>query len=139
MMDQTLLTLEKTTLDQLTHIQTLQELEALKVAILGKKGDLTQILKSVSQLSPDERPKMGQACNRLKHHLLEQFDQTKNKLENTAWESELAEQSCDATLPGHTHHEAGVAPLQQVNDDVSGSYERLGFTTQKGPDKESAY
>jgi len=139
MTDNTLSTLETTTLEQLTAIQTLQELESLKVAVLGKKGGLTQILKSVSQLTPEERPKMGQACNRLKHRLLDQFDQTKNKLENAAWESELTQGSCDATLPGHTHHYAGVHPLQQVIDDVIGIFERLGFTTQKGPDIESDY
>ena len=97
--------------DQLEHIRQsalamldaaadTQELEALRVKLLGKKGELTAVLKQMGKLSAEERPVMGQLANTVRAAIEERLTEAKARLEAKAMDARLAAEIVDVTIPG---------------------------------------
>lgn len=138
MKDQLLLLKEKT-FSALTSASNLEELESLKVSVLGKKGELTQLLKSVSDIPLEERPIIGQLANEVKTELFTALTTRQKDLEKKLLEVHLANDTTDPTLPkvgaalGHEH------PLNQTIRHLVKLFNRLGFSVKEGPDIETDF
>ncbi len=135
----TLDTLGSDTLIQIQALTTLKDLDDLRVAILGKKGQLTEILKGMASLSNEERPLVGQKANQVKVILQDALDQRKIELENSQWEAQLQADTTDITLPSRRARLGKLHPINQTLRDVISCFERLGFSLKEGPDIETDY
>jgi phenylalanyl-tRNA synthetase alpha chain len=118
-------------------IETLRQVEA---KFLGKKGSLTQIMRSVGKLPPDERATLGRLANEAKRRMTELFDVKRQ--EQTAQDTEAERRMAaayDPTLPGSVRPRGGVHPITAVQWEVAGVFERMGFVIETGPEMESEF
>ena len=111
-------------------------LEALRVRYLGKKGELTAILKQMGKLSAEERPVMGQLANQIRSDLEASIENTRKRLEAAALEARLQMETLDVTIPaeelklGHKH------PMYMALDEIKDIFVGMGFTVLDGPEVE---
>ena len=105
----------------------LSKLNEVRVAILGKKGELTAVLKGMKDVAPEDRPKVGQWVNETRAAIEEKLDETKKKLEAAALDAQLKSEVIDVTLPakrnkiGHSH------PNAEVLDQVKRFFTGMGY------------
>jgi phenylalanyl-tRNA synthetase alpha chain len=109
------------------------ELESLRVELLGRKGKLTAILRELGRLTPEERPRIGAEANRVKEALSARLDERRAE---GARERE-AGPAIDLTLPGRSRWEGGVHPVTLVVDEICEIFEDLGFARVRGPEVET--
>jgi len=114
-------------------------LEAVRVAALGKKGRVSELMKSLGGMSADERKTAGPALNGLKDRLTDALSARKAALSEAKLEARLAEEKIDVTLPvRESPLEAGrIHPLSQVLDEVVAIFSDMGFAVEQGPDIET--
>ena len=118
----------------------LKALEDIRVRFLGRKGMITEILKSVASLPPEERPLAGQAANETRSAVSEALDARKAALEGEAEARRAVESACDFSLPGRTGFPLGhTHVLNQVAGEIIGIFSEMGFQVAQGPDIESEY
>lgn len=118
----------------------LNALEQLRVQYLGKKGELTDLLKGVSQLAVADRPKMGQAVNQAKRDLQALITTQTETLQAAALEAQLAAEKIDITLPGRQFaHRGSLHPVTRVTHRVVELFKSLGFSVAEGPEIEDDY
>ena len=115
------------------------ELEQLRVKYLGKKGQLTDLLKSVSQLSVEERPKFGKAINLAKQELQTLLMQRETELKAVVLETKLKAETIDVTLPGRGEVLGSLHPVTRVLERVTELLGTMGFTVAEGPEIEDEY
>ena len=113
------------------------EIEAIRVKYLGKKGELTAILKQMGSLSPEERPKMGALVNEAKQELEELISVKKNELKSAVQQKKLAEETIDITLPHKEIKPGKLHPLNTVLDDMINIFQSMGFDVVDGPEVET--
>ena len=101
-MKETLERIRQEALSALEGTQAAQELEALRVKYLGKKGELTAVLKQMGRLSAEERPVMGQLANEVRASLERAIETAAKKLESAALEARLKAEAVDVTIPGQS-------------------------------------
>lgn len=126
-------------LDEIKAALDLDSLEKLKVAYLGKKGCLTDILKGLGALSPEERPKLGQAVNLVKGEISKTLYHRKEALEAKALAEKLAKDKIDVTLPGRKASIGSFHPVTRVRQRVNDYFKRGGFDVVEGPEIETDY
>jgi phenylalanyl-tRNA synthetase alpha chain len=114
-------------------------LEEARVRVLGRKGDLTQILRGLKHLSPDERGRVGQAANLLKAELETEFDRARESISRQAEQARLASDSVDPTLPGRRSLLGRRHILHRVIGDLVEIFAGLGFQLAEGPEVELDY
>jgi phenylalanyl-tRNA synthetase alpha chain len=116
-------------------------IEAVRVATLGKKGSVSEMLKTLGAMSPDERQTMGPAINGLKNRVTEALAARKAELRETAIVARLAAEAVDVTLPVRpSPAERGrIHPISQVIDEIAAIFGDLGFSVAEGPDIETDY
>ncbi len=112
------------------------ELDALRVKFLGKKGELTAILKQMGGLSPEERPKMGQIANEVRSALEEKIELRKNELQALALDLKLKAEKLDVTVPGDTIEIGHRHPMSKALDEATDLFAGMGFTVLEGPEVE---
>ncbi|MCE9650150.1 MAG: phenylalanine--tRNA ligase subunit alpha, partial [Parvibaculum sp.] len=114
-------------------------LEAVRVAALGKKGRVSELMKSLGGMSAEERKTAGPALNGLKDRLTDALAARKSSLSQAKLEARLAEEKIDVTLPvRESPAEAGrIHPLSQVLDEVVTIFADMGFAVEQGPDIET--
>ena len=118
--------------------QSAAELDALRVQYLGKKGELTAVLKMMGKLSAEERPAMGQLANEVRA-VLEQALETKGKeLEAKALEDRLKAEALDVTVPGKNMKLGHRHPMYIALDEIKEIFIGMGFTVLDGPEVELA-
>ena len=113
-------------------------LDALRVQYLGKKGELTAVLKMMGKLSPEERPAMGQLANEVRAALDEALDTAAAKLAEAALERQLAEETLDVTIPGKGVSVGHRHPMYIALDEIKDIFIGMGFTVLDGPEVEFA-
>uniref|UniRef100_A0A7C3WI73 Phenylalanine--tRNA ligase alpha subunit n=1 Tax=Desulfobacca acetoxidans TaxID=60893 RepID=A0A7C3WI73_9BACT len=128
-------TLREKALAEITRAQSAEELEGLRVKYLGRKGRLTQILRSLKELPPEVRKRMGQQANRAKEALEAALTQALGALKEKALR-EAAEREIDVTLPGRRHHLGHIHPLTRIMNEICDIFQRLGFEAVEGPEVE---
>ena len=115
------------------------ELEALRVQYLGKKGELTAVLKQMGKLSAEERPVIGQLANQVRADIEQMLEQTKTDLEAKALDIRLAGETLDVTLPGQKKPLGKKHPLTIVLDELKEIVVGMGFEIATGPEVELDY
>ena len=124
---------------QLLESSSRQELENLRVQILGKKGELTAILKQMGSLSPEERPIMGQKANEVRAFIENKIQERQAELKAKESELKLAMETIDVTLPGDKKPLGHKHPLSIVLDEVKDIFIGMGFQIATGPEVEWDY
>lgn len=122
--------------EALASIASVQELEALKVKVLGKKGSLTALLRSMGQLSPEERPKAGQMINETREQLTAALEEKQAALSSAEKEMRLKKEAIDVTEPRDLPLVGTVHPTQLVLNEVLSCFEGLGYEVVEGPEVE---
>jgi phenylalanyl-tRNA synthetase alpha chain len=126
-------------LTELNELQNIEELENFRVQVLGKKGELTAILKQMGTLSAEERPQMGQLANEVRQSIEELLAQRKAALKAVEQEMKLKMETVDVTLPGKTSDIGHKHPLSIVLDEVKDIFIGMGFQIATGPEVEWDY
>ncbi|MBR7071364.1 MAG: phenylalanine--tRNA ligase subunit alpha [Clostridia bacterium] len=121
----------------LNHAGIEQEIEDLRVKYLGKKGELTAILKQMGSLSAEERPAMGQLVNDAKQELEALIATRKKDLKAAATELKLKAERIDITLPAKMRKQGHLHPLTGVTNDMIDIFRSMGFDVVDGPEVET--
>ncbi|MBQ4119323.1 MAG: phenylalanine--tRNA ligase subunit alpha [Clostridia bacterium] len=122
---------------ELENAQNGTEIEALRVKYLGKKGELTAILKQMGGLSPEERPIMGQLVNQAKAELETLIAEKTELMKKAALEQKLKDETIDITLPAKEINKGKLHPLNTVLDDMIDIFTSMGFDVVDGPEVET--
>ncbi len=123
----------------LNNARDLQALDQVRVHYLGKKGVLTEYLKSLGQLPREERPKVGEAVNRAKQTLQAAIDARRTELEAQAIQARLAAEKIDVTLPGRGQRSGGLHPVTRTLQRIQSLFAQAGFSVVEGPEIEDDY
>ena len=115
-----------------------EELEALRVKYLGKKGELTGILRQMGKLSAEERPVMGQLANELRADIENAIEQRREALSSVMLEKKLKDEELDVTLPGEKKTLGHKHPMYNVLDQIKDIFIGMGFEIVDGPEVELA-
>ena len=113
-------------------------LDALRVQYLGKKGELTAVLKQMGKLSAEERPVMGQLANEVRAVLESAIEAQAAVLADKALEQRLRDEALDVTIPGKTFHLGHKHPMYLALDEIKDIFVGMGFTVLDGPEVELA-
>ena len=113
-------------------------LDALRVQYLGKKGELTAVLKQMGKLSAEERPAMGQLANEVRAVLEQAIEAAAQKLEAAALEARLVNETLDVTIPGKSVAMGHKHPMYIALDEIKDIFVGMGFTVLDGPEVELA-
>ena len=130
--------IKQNALNALDAAETPAALEELRVKLLGKKGELTAVLKMMGKLSPEERPVMGQLANAVRAEIENKLEQRKAAINASVLEAKLAAESIDVTIPGETVKLGHQHPMNQVLQQVKDIFVGLGYTVVDGPEVELA-
>lgn len=114
-------------------------LDALRVKYLGKKGELTAILKQMGKLSAEERPVIGQVANEVRQTLEAAVARRQEELKAREMELRLAAEKLDVTMPGKVRAQGGLHPLSIVQEDLIDIFRSMGFDVVDGPEVETDY
>ena len=124
---------------QLQAAVSVQEAEDVRVKVLGKKGALTEILKSMGKLAPEERKELGQAANQVRAEIEELLKETFDKLKSAAQEAKLKAEKIDVTEPGKTVKLGAKHPVTVTIEEMSKVFKSMGFTLTEGPEVETVF
>jgi phenylalanyl-tRNA synthetase alpha chain len=119
--------------------EDLKSLDEYRVHYLGKKGQLTEFLKSLGQLSPEERPVFGQKINRIKQQVQELIEKQSQLLHKKQVEQQLAAESIDITLPGRGQTMGSLHPVTKTRERIEALFTQMGFAILDGPEIEDDY
>ncbi len=125
--------------DELKKVAEIRSLDDIRVRYLGKKGELTAILKQMGKLSPEERPVMGQFANEVRSMIENAVDEKMKELKSKAKEERLRAETLDVTMPGKAQPEGHRHPLSIVMDEVKDIFIGMGFKVADGPEVELDY
>ena len=117
----------------------LKSLEEARVRFLGRKGQVTDILRGLAQLPPEERPAVGQLANEVKEAIAQALESRKALLEGEAEQASAARDRLDITLPGRRRRTGHMHVVNQVIEEVLETMFELGFQIATGPDVETEY
>lgn len=138
-MEKTLKNLEKIALEKISTITNLKNLEAAEINFLGRKGELTNILRGLKDLPPKQKPLIGQLSNSVKNTIQTAFNSKKQELENATLEKELTKEFFDTTIPAKAREIGHIHPLSQIQEEVERIFNQMGFAIMDGPEIESEY
>ena len=137
-MKETLEQIRREALAALSETKTAADLEALRVRYLGKKGELTALLKQMGRLSAEERPVMGQLANEGREALTEALARQQKVLEAAALHARLEAETLDVTIPGKPVEVGHKHPMYTVLDEIKDIFIGMGFDILDGPEIEQA-
>jgi len=123
-------------LEKADNMETLNE---IRVKFLGKKGELTKVLRGMGSLSAEERPRVGQLANKVRAELEEYLAHRTIEVKNKELENRLAEERIDVTLPGTPFSLGKNHPLTRVQEEIENIFLGLGFSIVEGPEIETDF
>ncbi len=126
-------------LDAIETALDLAALETLRVAVLGRKGRLSELMRGLGGLEPDERQAAGLVFNLLKTELAEAIEARRATLESAGLLAELSEEGIDVTAPVRPEETGTIHPVNQVLDEVTEIFADMGFSVAEGPDIETEF
>jgi len=138
-MEQELQRIKEVALTAIKAATDQQVLQDVRVKYLGKKGEVTALLKGLGKLSPEERPKMGAFVNAVRETLEAELDKIKSSMETAAMNARLEEEKIDITLPGRAPKTGHIHPLTTVNEMIEDFFMKMGYTVEEGPEVEQDY
>ena len=116
-----------------------QALEQLRVHYLGKKGEITQLMKQLGKLSAEERPKAGALINAAREQVQTALVERKQFLDNIALETKLAAETIDVTLAGRGQQSGGLHPVTRTLERIEQFFTKIGYGIAEGPEVEDDY
>lgn len=130
----------KTTVEKLlSEASDLNSLEDIRIKYLGKKGELTAVLKGMGALSAEERPIIGALANEIRDFLGAEIDSKKAELEQKLQDEKLKDEVLDVTMPGKSQEIGNLHPLTKVLNEFKDIFIGLGFEVAEGPEVEYDY
>ena len=136
-MQEKLLTLKESALNDIKKVLSIEEVENLRIKYLGKKGEITSILKEMGKLSKEERPVIGKVANEVREALEEAISSKKEELKNIEKNKKLKEEVIDVTMPSKKIRVGKLHPISQIIDEVSEIFIGMGFSIAEGPEVET--
>ena len=137
-MKQTLENIRQAALASLAEAKTPADLEELRVKWLGKKGELTAVLKMMGKLTPEERPVMGQLANAVRAQIEAKLEERKAAIHAAVLEAKLESETIDVTIPGEEVAVGHQHPMNQVLQEIKDIFVGMGYTVVDGPEVELA-
>ena len=128
--------LREDVLEKLNNVGNLDELNDLKVKVLGKKGEFTAIMKGMAEIAAEKRAEFGKVTNELKVVLQDRFDEKFNTLKEMAKQERLKNETIDITLPGRKANEGSLHPLTKTVAEIKEIVSDMGFDIVDGPEIE---
>ena len=125
-------------ISRLENSDTLAALEELRLQFLGKKGEVTALLKQMGKLSPEERPVMGQLANQVRADIEDMLAERKQELEAHALDAKLKAEALDVTIPGDEMTFGHQHPMNQVLQEIKDIFTGMGYQIVDGPEVELA-
>ncbi len=119
--------------------EKIQELDQVRVDYLGKKGEITQLLKTLGKLDASERPAAGAKINEAKEGVLDKLLAKKESLETAELEIKLRSEAVDVTLPGRASDTGGLHPVTKTMRRIEQFFARAGYSVEVGPEIEDDY
>jgi phenylalanyl-tRNA synthetase alpha chain len=117
----------------------LEQLEQLRVSYLGKKGQLSGVLRGMGKLTPEDRPRIGALANVVKELLQDNLEQKRSSLQTAQIQAQLEAETLDVTMPGVYRPQGRLHPLNSTIDRALDVFVGLGYTVASGPEMESDY
>jgi phenylalanyl-tRNA synthetase alpha chain len=114
-------------------------LEQIRVQYLGKKGELTQVMKTLGNIPAEERPKVGALVNQAKEQVQSVLNGRKSEMESAAMNARLAAERVDVTLPGRGQTTGGLHPVTRTMERIEQIFAHVGYTVAEGPEVEDDY
>ncbi len=124
---------------QLQEAASVQDAEDVRVKVLGKKGQLTEILRSMGQLAPEERKELGQAANQVRSEVEKMLEETFENLKSKAREAKFKAEKIDVTEPGKLYKLGTKHPVTITIEEISRVFKSMGFTLTEGPEVETVF
>ena len=136
-MQEKLLELQKNALAEIAQADSIEKAESLRVKYLGKKGELTIILKGMGKLSAEERPVVGKVGNEVRTAIEEGINNAKTELKKAEQVKKLAEEVIDVTMPSKEFKVGKKHPITKIIDEVTDIFIGMGFSIAEGPEVET--
>ena len=118
---------------KIANADSMDDLEQIRISALGKKGQITALMKNLSALDPEKRKAAGKELNILKQVISSLLDSKKSDLENISLGSRLAEENIDITLPIRPEEIGTIHPISQTTDELIAIFGEMGFVVAEGP------
>ncbi len=138
-MEQKLKELELKALEEVKASSDLKELNRVRVAYLGKKGPITEVLRGMGKLSAEERPKMGALANMIRETIAKAIENKHKQLEDEAVSKKLEAETIDVTLPGRPIATGNRHPLTKIIEEIEDLFIGMGYKIAEGPEVEHDY
>jgi phenylalanyl-tRNA synthetase alpha chain len=131
--------LTKAALAAVEHAADLRALDDVRVQYLGKKGEISQLMKGLGQLSAEERPIFGARVNEARDQVEAALAQRREALEADKLAAQLASETVDVTLPGRGEHSGGLHPVTRTRRRIEDFFVQLGYDIAEGPEVEDDF
>ena len=129
--------LKKLAEEKIKNIQNSQELQDLKVQLLGKKSEISNLLKGLGALSPEERPKVGALVNKARTEIEEKIEKAEKKIKEKMLEEKIQKETIDITLPGTKIQRGSKHPVNRVIEEIEDLFVSMGYDVISGPELET--
>ena len=129
--------ISKQTIAKIQEINSMQELNDLKVKVLGKKGELTEILRGMKDLTPEERPVVGALVNTVRDEIEEALEKAEEVLKQKELEKKLEEEKIDITLPSSKITRGSKHPINRTIEQIQDLFISMGYDVIDGPELET--
>ncbi len=126
-------------LSELAAVKCGAELDQMKIKYLGKKSELTALLRGMGSLTPEERPIMGQLANEVRTSIEDAFEKAKSVVMAAEQQSKIAAEKIDVTLPAKKCTSAKAHPISKVQTEIENIFIGMGFSIAEGPEVEYDY
>ncbi|MDK2777522.1 MAG: phenylalanine--tRNA ligase subunit alpha [Pseudomonadota bacterium] len=122
-----------------SEAQDVAALDQVRVQFLGKKGEITSLMKNLGSVAPEERPQMGAVINEAKDQVQTAINERKQALESAALNAKLAAETIDVTLPGRGLQEGSLHPVTRTIERIESFFAGAGFQVMEGPEIEDEF
>lgn len=126
-------------LEAVQQAADINALEQIRVQYLGKKGELTQVMKTLGNIPAEERPKVGAMVNEAKEQVSSVLNARKADMDAAALNAKLAAERVDVTLPGRGQLSGGLHPVTRTMERIEAFFTHVGYTVEEGPEVEDDY
>ena len=127
-------TLVSQALEAIQQAVDVNALEQLRVQYLGKKGELTQVMKTLGNIPAEERPRVGAMVNEAKERVQTVLNARRTEMETQAMNARLAAERVDVTLPGRGQTSGGLHPVTRTMERIEEFFSRVGYAVAEGPE-----
>jgi phenylalanyl-tRNA synthetase alpha chain len=138
-MEEKIRNIQQKAIEQLRSVTDLRDLDAIRVKYLGKKGALTEILRGMKDIAPEDRPNVGKLVNQVKEIINTEMENISKQLKAKEREASIAAEFIDITLPGRRPIMGKKHPLTQIVNDTIRIFRGMGFQVADGPEIEIDY